>query len=498
MLGQIRRLGTETAIYGVSTVVGRFLTFLLTPLFANILVPGDLGVVATLYAYIAFLNVLYHYGMDVAYMKYVSTLELGNRRKTFSVPFLSVAGSSLIFSALIWFFADTIAVATGAGSEHGSLVRYSAVILLLDAVSHVPFAVLRMDRKAKQFATIRIAGIVVNVLCVVWFLVVHDMGMEGIFLAGVISSGATVLLLVRTILRDLGFSWSGTLFRALIRYGMPTLPAGLAAIALQVIDRPILEALTDSTTVGIYQANYRLGIFMMLIVSMFEFAWRPFFFSVGNGPHSKAMFARVLTYLLLVMTGLFLFLSFYLEDLIKTPFLFGYSVLPEPYWGGYGVVPLVLLGYMCLGVSTVFSAGIYLEKKTAWLPVVTIGGAAVNIASNFLLIPVYGLYGAGIATLLSYAIMAALMFLFSQRVSPVRYEWGRVFLLLLVGAATYVAGSFPAPPIPASIWHGTLLLISVLLLRVMKFFDPSELKALKSVFTPRPKENPPDLPIEEA
>ncbi|MDH4069591.1 MAG: polysaccharide biosynthesis C-terminal domain-containing protein, partial [Ignavibacteria bacterium] len=418
-------------------------------------------------------------------------------RDVFSVPFISVTGSSLLFSAAIWFSSDAIAVATGAGAAHGSLVRYSALILFLDAISHVPFAVLRMDRKAKQFAFIRVAGIVVNVLCVVWFLVVLEMEMDGIFLAGAIASSFVVLLLLPTVLINFAPSWSGPLFRALISYGLPTLPAGLAAIALQVIDRPILEALTDAATVGIYQANYRLGIFMMLIVSMFEFAWRPFFFSAGNEASSKEMFARVLTYLLLAMTGLFLFLTFFLEGLIKTPFLFGYSVLPDSYWGGYGVVPLVLIGYMFLGISTVFSAGLYLEKKTALLPVVTIGGAAVNIASNFFLIPAFGMNGAGIATLLSYAVMAILMFAFSQRVSPVRYEWGRISLIVLVGSVTYVAGLFVSPPIPPAIWHTGLLFMALVLLRLLRFFDPSELKAMRSIFNRQPKQEPPDLPISE-
>jgi len=482
MLGQIRRLGTETAIYGFSTVVGRFLTFVLTPLYANLLVPGDLGIVATLYAYIAFLNVLYHYGMDVAYMKYVSTLELGGRKETFSVPFLAVLISSALLSGLLWFSGTEVGEMVGTGAGNAYLVRYGALIVFLDAVAIVPFAALRMERKARQFAVIRIAGILINVVCAVLFLIGLDMGMEGIFLAGVISSASTVLLLLPTIAGNLAPAWSGPMFRALLAYGLPTLPAGLAAIALQVIDRPILEYLTDANAVGVYQANYRLGIFMMLVVSMFEFAWRPFSFNAGNDAEAKKLFARVLTYLLLGMTGIFLALSFFLEGLVKTPLFFGYSILPPAYWGGYDVVALVLGGYMFLGVATVFSAGLYLEKKTALLPVITISGAVVNIAANFLLIPSFGITGAGLATLVSYAVMAVLMYVFAQRHSPVPYEWGRVLRILAVGLVTFGAGHLVTPPVPSALWHLVLLAASLLVLRLLKFYDPEELDALRRLF----------------
>jgi len=482
MFEKIKRLGTETAVYGVSTVIGRFLTFLLTPLYANILTPDDLGTVATLFACIAFLNVIYHHGMDSAYMKYVSTLELGDRKPTFTVPFLSTVIGALVFSGLIVFNAERLAGLAGLQVADHSFIEYSALILFLDAVALLPFSTLRMEHRASAFATIKLIGIVVNVLCTVLLLVAYRMGVKGIFIAGAISSGATLLMLIPTIVRNIAFTWPRGLFGALLSFGLPTVPAGLASMAIQVIDRPILEALTDKATVGIYQANYRLGILMMLIVSMFEFAWRPFFFTHAKDPEARQLFARVFTYFLLVMILLLLLLAFFLDDIVKAPLVFGYSILPEPYLPGLTIVPIVLMGYVFLGASTVFSAGVYIEKKTHQLPIMTFLGAAVNIAANFVLIPRMGIMGAALATLLSYGVMAASMLWIAGRVYPVPYEWKRVITIVGTAALVYLLHMFVDPPIFSPVWRSFLLCMFAYAMYLLNFFRPSELAALRTMF----------------
>jgi O-antigen/teichoic acid export membrane protein len=480
MLDKIKRLGTETAVYGLSTVLGRFLTFLLTPLYANVLAPGDLGVVATLYAYIAFLNVVYHAGMDSAYMKYVSTLELADRKSTFTVPFLFVLFVSIIVSGLIAL--NSTSLAAVAGIPQDSFIMYSAWILMLDGVAILPFSALRMQRKAMEFSMIKLSGIVINVVCTVLLLVEYKMGVTGIFLAGVISSAATLVMLSPTIVRNCIASWPQGLLGKLLSFGLPTVPAGLASIAIQVVDRPILEAMTDQATVGVYQANYRLGILMMLVVSMFEFAWRPFFFSHAKDIDAKQLFARVLTYVLLAMIILFLLMVFFLDDIIKLPLFFGYSILPDTYWSGLPIVPIVLLGYIFLGAAIVFSAGVYIEKKTKQLPAVTFLGAGVNIAVNLLLIPVMGIVGAALATMLSYGVMAVVMFWIGQRSFPIQYEWRRIAIITGTTALVCALYFLVEPPVQSILWRIALLFAWGYSMYRMKFFRSSELSALRRLF----------------
>lgn len=502
MFDRIKRLGAETAVYGVSTILGRFLTFLLTPLYANVLPPADLGMVATVFAYIAFLNVLYNYGMDSAFMKHVSLSDgkdeespesndhssrtvapHGKRAKeVFTTAFISVLGTSFLFSAFIVLSASLLTNVIHVPESHGAIIPYAAAILFLDAVTLVPFASLRMEGKARRFAAIRIAGIAANVVCTVLFLVRDNMGIDGIFLAGVISSALTVVLLIPTIGKNLHFTFPPGLYRALVSFGLPMVPAGLAGMAIQVIDRPILEALTDKATVGIYQANYRLGIFMMLVVSMIDFAWKPFFFNHSNDPDARKIFARVLTYVVLLMAILFVILGLFLEDIVTAPLFLGYSILPEAYWVGMSIIPIVMLGYMFLGVAGIFSAGLYITKKTSMLPLATFTGAAVNIGANFLFIPMFGIMGAAVATLLSYAAMAAMMYTMSARVYSVQYEFGRI---LKIGGAVAIVFLLHALLLPLDIaLVGKFFLVILFggLMVIMKFGDPSEIAALRKMF----------------
>lgn len=492
MRDKIKRLGTETAVYGVSTILGRFLTFLLTPVYTHFLSTSDLGVVATVYAYIAFFNVIYAYGMEGAFMKYVSTLEVGTKKLNFTLPLVAVTFTSTIFTGIILVFSAPLGTLAGVPGEHLSIISMSGWILLLDSVAVIPFASLRMERKAGSFVRIRLAGIVLNVLMNILLVTRLGMGVEGIFISGIASSAFVLLLLLPHVLRNLSFGWVPSLLPALLRFGLPSLPAGLASMMIQVVDRPILKALAGDATVGIYQANYRLGIFMMLLVSMFDFAWRPFFLTHARDEDARPLFARVFTYFCLIGATVFVFLTLFLPDIVTAPILWGRSIIAEPYWPGLGVVPPVLLGYLFLGVYNNFLAGVYIEKKTRILPVITIGGALVNIGANYLLIPRMGMMGAAVATLLAYCIMAAWLFARVRQFYPVPYEWGRI--LKIVGTGSAVIGLWWAVDGGAYeiLWKIALQIAFFGLLVLMRFFVPSELTALLRLF--RLRTSPPAVP----
>lgn len=430
MFEKLKRLGAETAIYGISTVLGRFLNFLLVPFYTNVLPTGDYGIVAYLFAYIAFLNVVYGYGMESAFFKYASTLELGDRKQTFSTPFVSVLVTSFVFSLTIDLSASSIADVLDIGSEGSVLIRFAAWILFFDAVSVIPFASLRLDRKPLSFALIRLTNIVVNVtLNVVLLLYVH-LGVVGIFMSGVLSSALMFILLMPTIVRNFSFEYLPSIHKELLKFGLPYLPSGLSWMVIQVIDRPILRSLTDDSTVGIYQANYKLGIFMLLLVNMFDYAWRPFFLSNAKEPDAKEMFSRVFTYFALASAVVFLILSLFIEDLVRVQF-FGRFIIHPEYWSGLAIVPVILLAHVFSGVYIIFTPGIYIENKTFHLPYIVGIGAVVNVVLNYLLIPLLGLMGAAYATLLSYLAMAVALYTVVQRFYRIEYEFGRVSKIAL-------------------------------------------------------------------
>jgi O-antigen/teichoic acid export membrane protein len=481
MLDKIKRLGTETAVYGISTILGRFLTFLLTPLYTYALSPADLGIVAYVYAYIAFLNVVYGYGMESAYMKYVSTLEIGGRKQVFSVPFLSILASSSLLTLLIVALSMPIAGLIDVPGEYWMIVPYAGLILLLDAVSLVPFAALRMESKAKLFATVKLVGIVLNVAMNIFFLFVVRLGVQGIFLSGVISSAVVVIALLPVIFRHLTLDLPGRLLPALLRFGLPSIPSGIAGMMIQVINRPIMMAISGAAAVGIFQANYRLGIFMMLLVSMFDFAWRPFFLTHAKDPDARTLFARVMTYVVLLLSGVLVVLTLFLADAVRWKIFFGRSLIAPKFWIGLEIVPIILLAYLFLGIYNNLIAGIYIEKRTALLPVVTFAAAAMNVVANYLLIPPWGLMGASLATLVSYMAMAVILYVIVRRIYPVPYEWGRLGKIA-VAAGVVVAGGFLAEHTGFALGLKTLALIMFpVLLYAFRFYVPGEMKILAAL-----------------
>ncbi len=485
MLRDLKRLGSETAIYGTSTIVGRFLNFLLVPFYTNVLQPGDYGIVTYVYSLIAFVNVLYAYGMESAFFKYASTGELGSKRETFSTAWLSLLGTTVVFSIVLFFLTSPLGDLLNIPAQHSSILLFSTGMLAFDTLAIIPFAHLRMEHRAKQFALLKVINIALNVGMNVVLLVGFHGGLEGIFISGCTASVVTFLLLLPTVARMLRGGVKGTLLGALLRFGLPSIPAGLASMAVQVIDRPILRALTDDATVGIYQANYRLGIFMMLVVQMYDYAWRPFYFAVAQEKNAKELFARVLTYFLFLMAVAVLILTFFVGDLAKLS-LFGRHLIHPSYWSGLPLVPIVLFGYLFLGIYTNVSAGIYIEKKTGTLPFITLLAAAVNVGANYLLIPSMGMIGAAWATFLAYAAMAAAGFVAAQRVYPIRYEWGRLGKIAaataVAVAAYYVLGFGREGSLLSYTVKGGYLVLFLLLLAGMKFFRAGEVAYLKNAF----------------
>ena len=494
MLDRIFKLGKESAIYGLSSIVGRFLNFLLVPLYTNFLAKAEVGVFGYLYSYIAFAFVIYGYGMDSAYMRFVASADTSEKKHLVSAPFFSLLGTSFLFSLLIFFSAVSIEGLLNGGSGRADLVghaawilfiRYSAWILFFDTLTIVPFAYLRMENKAKLFAGLRVLNIVITiVLTIIMFVLLH-MRVEVVFIANLIASACTALVLLWIVSPQLTIRIPGKLYKEMLRFGLPYIPASLAGIAIQVIDRPILKALTDNETVGIYTANYRLGVLMMLVVGMFDYAWRPFFLTHAKDSDAPRMFSKVFTYFVALLMFVFITGTMFIDDLVRIRLFGGYFIGSE-YWGGLKIVPVILLAYVFTGAYVNFVVGVYLEKKTKYLPYATGAGAAANIIANYLLIPKFGIMGAAIATLISYVVMAAGIYFPSQKFYHVEYEWGRILRLCL--ASGIVVGLFLViRPDPATLNGLSVKLaftaLFILLVFALRVFDSADIKETKDALT---------------
>lgn len=437
MVNKVKRLGKETLIYGTSTILARMLNFFLVPFYTYYLITSDYGVIATVFAFMALFNIIYQYGMDQAYLRFA---EDNKTNDTFSTPFLAVCGTSVLLSVLIYFLSPVLAGFLGIGANNAYLIKYCVFILAFDALNIVPFAKLRFEHRAWHFVLVRSASIIVNVGGNICALAFFNWGVSGVFAAGILASLTSLILLIPVVKESFVFKFDKNLFKQMFNFSWPFIPAGLASILVNVIDKPLLSHLTTLGDVGVYQANFKIGIFMMLIVSMFDQAWRPFFIQEAKEPNAKQTFAEIFTWAFALLGWVFLGLALLMPLIIQTN-IFGLNLINRAYWGGIKIIPLVVGGYFFYGCYINFMVAPVLTKKTTVLMKITLVGAAVSILVNILLVPHLGIIGAGWAIFTSYFVMALCLFAFGQKNYKIDYEYKKIFLMALLIIALFFVGN---------------------------------------------------------
>lgn len=478
MFEKLKELSKDTLIYGISTMVGRLLNFLFVPFFTNVFNPAEYGYIFIIYSYIAIFNIVYIYGLDSAFLKYAAFKDAADDKDNFSTPYISVFITSVLISSVIIFFSTEICGLIEIPQKYSYLIVLASLILFFDSNANIPFLKLRLERNAKLFSLLKVFNIFINLIANFILIFYFKFGIEAILISNLIAAIFTLVLLLPTIVKNFRFRINFYLLKRLLKFGLPYLPAGLAVMFVQVIDVPILERLTDVETVGIYKANYKLGIFMMLFVGMFQYAWQPFFLNNSKEENIKEVFSKVLTYFCLVSSVLLILVSLFIEDVIKISF-WGYHLIGKKYWDGIPIIPIVLLGYLFNGMYVVFSAGIYIKEKSIYAPIVAGIGALANIVANFLLIPVLNIIGAALATLLSYLLMALGYYIVTQKYYKIDYEYSKIIKIFsavsVVGIVYYV---FLINLENAIIWK-ILIFISFVAFIIYQVLDKKEIDFLK-------------------
>lgn len=490
MLSELRGLAKEAAIYGLSTVLGRMLGFLLTPLFTHLLLPAESGVVQTVYSYVGFLAVVYALGLDVAYLR------LGRKDGkpdggAFTAALGAIVALAASVSALLHAFSAPAAAAIGIPAEFAAVVRYAAWILAIDAAALIPYTELRGSHRAASYAAVKLFNIALT-LVLSWIFVRRlQMGVRGVFLANLIASGASLALLAPVLLARLAVPDRARL-RGLLAFGLPLAVAGLGSMAVQVADRPLMVRLAGPDGLamsGIYGSCYKLGVLMMLLVNMFDQAWKPFVLERADSVGVDRLIARVLTYFAAVACWAFLGVAFFVDAFVKSPLFGGHALFNPAYWSGLGVVPVVTLGYLFNGLYYVMLAPLMIDKRMASVGVATWAGALVNVGLNVLAIPRWGMMGAAWATCAAYAAMAAAVWRLGRRTRETPYEWGRLGALAAWTALLWATAARAG--LAARV---ALVLAYPVGLRVCGFLHDSEIGELKAMLSARASRSKPREP----
>ncbi|MCX7736845.1 MAG: oligosaccharide flippase family protein [Candidatus Kapabacteria bacterium] len=441
MKSRILSLASDTLVYGAFTVFGRFLTFFLTPIYSNYLTVSENGEITYIYSLLAFMNIILSIGMDSAFFRFYKKDDIEHNRLVFSHSYISILIFSLSITLLIIINSGNVSLLIPELKNSGQVILLAALIPFLDSLIIIPFSLLRMERKALKFSLTRLANIIVAIILNIIFVIILRKGIYGVFLAQVLASLTSILIVSPELKQYLRIKIDKNLLKDMFKFGLPTIPAALSSIILQVVDRPILMLLTDSYQVGIYSVNYKLGIPMMILVAVFEYAWKPFYLSRFEDKDAKELFSRILTFFIIVSSFVFLGTVFLMDFIVRLPFIGGKFINPA-FWVGMDLIPMVLTAYFFNGMFINYACGPYITKKTNYLPIAIGTGAILKITFNFILIPYIGYYGAGISSIIGYFASAAVLLIINKKIYPIQYNWSKITLILVFTLIFYLLGIY--------------------------------------------------------
>ena len=461
MLRQIKALSGQTLIYGFGQVLARSVTFLLLPLYTNLFTPADYGTLSLAYAFMGFMVVILHYGIDAALMKRYIHSDGADRQSYFSTAWLSLLITAVAFALLVALFREALAGPV-LGSGNGRFMVYLAVILALDVMWSLPQLALRSENRPLAYIGFSLLNVALSLSLNLVFVLHLHWGVEGALMSNLIASSVVFLVSLPIALRRLNFRRiSREHWRNLMRFGLPFLPAGLFAMLMELADRYLLRAITDIPTVGLYSAGHKLGALMLLVVMGFNLAWHPFFLKQGDQPGSPRLFARVSTYVLASLGLLWILMLVWVPHLVRLQ-VGPVSFYGPEYWQSVAIMPWIALGYIGLAAYLLQMPAVFLKERTRLVAVTRGAGAGVNISLNLLLIPTYGALGAAWASCSSFLLMALLFWLLTRRIYPIPYEWSR--LVRIAGSLGLAAALYQFTD--ASLWRdvGLSLVYPALLL----------------------------------
>lgn len=482
----IKSLVKDTAVYGLSSIIGRFLNWGLVPLYTYLFSEADYGIVSYLYAIVAVVIVVLNYGMETGFFRYASKEK--DYERVYSTCMLSVGSTSLLFIAIVGEFLHPISNALKL-PHHPEYVFMMAFTVAVDAFTNIPFAYLRFRRKAWTFAAIKLINIGVNIGLNLFFLLAcpklqesvpqliswfygplggASFGVGWIFLANVIST-LTVLCCLVPWMKVKRFVVDTRLLVKMLDYSWPLLVLGVAGNLSQGMGQIIIPYLFPGdpegarAMVGLYGANIKIAVVMMMFTQAFRYAYEPFIFSraASQGEDKTQAYCDAMKYFVIFGLAIFLGVMYYLPVLRH--------FISPAYWAGLRVVPIMMVADLCFGVYFNLSLWYKLTDRTRWGMYLSLLGFALMLGGNVVLVPLIGMpdcyIGSAWAALISYAGIMTVSYLLGRRYYPIPYETKRIGCYALLAAALWGIGAWCS--FPAAMWGTYIIRTLLLLLYVM-------------------------------
>jgi O-antigen/teichoic acid export membrane protein len=448
-LNPYRKLGGQTLVYGMGSIIPRFLNYvILTPYYTYKFQVQDYGIITELYAYVAVLLVILTYGLETGFFKF--TADKQKASDIFSTTSISLFTTSVIFIVFVFAFINRISGLMGY-SNRPEYIKWMAVIIATDAFSAIFYAKIRMEEKVMKFAVFKIVGVLINIFFIMFFLEImpylsrisdrgwtsiiynKNLGVGYVLIANMIASIFICFILLFD-LKKIILRFNLRLYKNILKYSFPLLIAGLAGILNETIDRILLRHFLASGydklyEIGIYGANYKIAVLMAIFIQMFRFAADPFFFSNYKKEESNKVFANILKYFVIFSMIIFLFVVLYI-DIVK------YFISPR-FHEGLSIVPVVLFANILLGILFNINFWYKLSGKTKYAILIVGTGAIINIAINVIFIPHYSYRACAFSHLISNFTMLVLSYLLGKKYYRIEYDIKQIIFSILLGLGIY-------------------------------------------------------------
>ena len=445
---QMKILAKETAIYGVSSIVGKFLNWLLVPLYTYVLQQqSDYGIVTNLYAWTALLLVILTYGMETGFFRFANK-EGQDPSVVYSTSLITLFTTSLLFAIACVIWKTSIAVALGYPS-HPEFIAMLGVVVAMDAFASIPFAYLRYKKKPLQFAALKLLFVLLNILLNLFFFVLcpkiqdwsiiaswynPNYGVGYVFVANILATAIQTLCLLPSIVIK-GFSWA--LLKQMLKYSLPLLVLGVCGIMNQTLDRILFpffyEGADAQTQLGIYGACFKVAMVMMMFTQAFRYAYEPFVFAKHKDKQSVEAYADAMKYYIIFSYMILLGMIFYL-DLLK-------FIIAPSYWEGLKIVPIVLWTYIFQGVYFNLSIWYKLTDKTQWGAYFSIVGVFITFGLQVLFVPRLGYMASAFSSTICYLIIMLMSYLVGRKHLTIPYDLRRIGIYTII-VLTLLAGYY--------------------------------------------------------
>ena len=447
MANPIKKLFGEIAIYGLSSIIGRLLNYLLVPLHTYVFInPADYGVVSELYAWVAFLIVILTFGMETAFFKFIQNE--GDKKNVFSTALSTLLSlNSVFFLVVLLFYQDIASLLLY--EDHGEYIVMLGAIVSIDAISALPLAKLRAEEKAKRFSIIQLSSIAVNIILNVIFLLFcfdynnPEQGVFYIFLANLIASLVKPIFLLKSFTLIRGIDRS--LLKRMLVFSFPLAIAGFAGIINETLDRILLKQMLYNpenpssldyaeAQVGIYSASYKLAMLIAILLQAYRYAAEPFFFSQMKNQDRNKIYSQIMNVFIAFVCGIFLLVTLNID-------IFKYFIQNETYWVGLQVVPILLMANIFLGIYYNQSIWFKLSGKTKFGAYIALFGASLTVLINILYIPKFGYMACAWATLIVYFTQMVISYILGQRHYPIPYNLKKFIFYISLALALYFLSS---------------------------------------------------------